>query len=360
MSGQVRQPLALTRLQDWGAEAPQILVVNFCAHSTDLPFGRILYSKAGQFFRKRLQDLGFPQDSIRYTSIIPYAPPLDNHEAFLQGATGIPKELRPHLKVGTKYLKPELACHLAELQAKINSLKPNLIISLGAEACQLLTGQSLTSVRGTVTLASLSNHAQKVIPTFHPAMIFKQAGADALQGADLVKALKESGFPEIVRTRREIFIPELVEECQDWWRENVTQAKVSRVSLDIEGIPARKLITCIGFAASPTKALVIPFLSKTKEGYSYWSHSEEIFVMRFLYSALTSGVEFILQNGAFDTQWLYELLALPTMNYNHDTMLLHHSLYPEMKKGLGFLAGLYTDEPAWKEMVKHSGEKSDG
>jgi hypothetical protein len=29
-------------------------------------------------------------------------------------------------------------------------------------------------------------------------------------------------------------------------------------------------------------------------------------------------------------------------------MLLHHALYPEMQKGLGFLGSIYSNEPAWK------------
>jgi hypothetical protein len=33
-------------------------------------------------------------------------------------------------------------------------------------------------------------------------------------------------------------------------------------------------------------------------------------------------------------------------------MLLHHSLQPEMKKALGFLATIYTEEPSWKFMRK--------
>ena len=33
-----------------------------------------------------------------------------------------------------------------------------------------------------------------------------------------------------------------------------------------------------------------------------------------------------------------------------DTMLLHHALYPEMLKGLGFLGSIYSDEISWKQM----------
>ncbi len=39
----------------------------------------------------------------------------------------------------------------------------------------------------------------------------------------------------------------------------------------------------------------------------------------------------------------------PTM-CDHDSMLLHHALYPEMLKGLGFLGSIYANDIAWKSM----------
>jgi hypothetical protein len=39
-------------------------------------------------------------------------------------------------------------------------------------------------------------------------------------------------------------------------------------------------------------------------------------------------------------------------NMLHDTMLLHHSLFPEMLKGLGFLGSVYTNEQSWKLMSR--------
>ena len=42
-------------------------------------------------------------------------------------------------------------------------------------------------------------------------------------------------------------------------------------------------------------------------------------------------------------------------NAAEDTMLLHHAIHPEMRKGLGFLGSLYTSEPAWK-LMRHRGK----
>jgi hypothetical protein len=39
-----------------------------------------------------------------------------------------------------------------------------------------------------------------------------------------------------------------------------------------------------------------------------------------------------------------------------DTMLLHHSMYPELPKSLGFLGSIYTNEAAWKLMRRDAEE----
>lgn len=350
------------KLEGWGASAPRILVVGFCGHSTDVPFGRVMYSQGGQILRKAFKAAGINWSEVRFETILPFAAPLDQAESLLCGARDIPAALKPYARIGTKFLKPEYFEYLAAFQAKLAQLKPTLVVTLGSEACSLLTGEkSLTEVRGTVLPCSFDS-SYKVLPIYHPSMIFKQASAEVIFNADLRKVQRESGFAGIVRTRREITIPECVEDCREWWRDNVTRGQ--KVTVDIETVPSYRVITCIGFAASPTKALTIPLYCKAKAGGHYWSPSEEVFILRFLKAALEhSSCKLNMQGGAYDVQWIYEQLGIRCYNYEHDTMLLHHSLYPEMKKGLAFLASIYTNEPSWKGMVKFSnkpGEKSDG
>lgn len=55
----------------------------------------------------------------------------------------------------------------------------------------------------------------------------------------------------------------------------------------------------------------------------------------------------LAQNGLYDVQYCIRN-GWPVRNFTHDTMLRHHSLYPEMEKGLGFMGTIYTDEQPWK------------
>ena len=69
------------------------------------------------------------------------------------------------------------------------------------------------------------------------------------------------------------------------------------------------------------------------------------------------------QNFSYDVQYLWRL-GIPVPNWGDDTMIIHHAMQPEMEKGLGFLASIYTDELAWKFMHKkkatdRSGKKED-
>ncbi len=49
----------------------------------------------------------------------------------------------------------------------------------------------------------------------------------------------------------------------------------------------------------------------------------------------------------YDIQYCHRY-GLRVNRYAHDTMIRHHALQPEMEKGLGFLASIYTDEAPWK------------
>ena len=71
---------------------------------------------------------------------------------------------------------------------------------------------------------------------------------------------------------------------------------------------------------------------------------------------LESVIPKVFQNGLFDMQYLARM-GLQVRNALHDTMLLHHVLYPELQKGLGFLGSIYSNEPAWKLMRTHKGEE---
>ena len=102
---------------------------------------------------------------------------------------------------------------------------------------------------------------------------------------------------------------------------------------------------------------MIPFLDSSKTGNgSFWpTQQDEESAWLQVSKLLASRVPKLFQNGMYDLQYLLRL-GLRVNAASHDSMLLHHSIFPEMNKGLGFLGSIYSFEPAWKLMRKHRGD----
>jgi hypothetical protein len=162
---------------------------------------------------------------------------------------------------------------------------------------------------------------------------------------DLDKARRESEFPEIRRPERQIWIEPTLEDLDAYY------CKITgTLAVDIE--THGQEITCIGFGASESLALVIPFHDSRRKGRNYWPTLEAErkawdFVGRVLGDPKISKV---FQNGLFDIAFLWRAVGIKVRGAEHDTMLLHHALLPESLKSLGYLGSLYTDEGAWKQM----------
>lgn len=245
-------------------------------------------------------------------------------------------------KVG-QYLAPEYLPELERLRVELESVKPNLVIALGATACwALLSTNGIGKLRGTVATGSLV--ARKVLPTYHPSGLLKNWANRPIAIADLIKARKEAEFPEVRRPQRFILVNPTIAECREWVATHVRD----ECACDIE--TKFGMIEMIGFSASPQHAMVVPFWDRAKGG-NYWpSAGIEKDARGIVRSILENpSIVKVFQNGCYDIQYLIKEGYRPR-NCSEDTMLLHHALYPEMQKGLGFLGSIYTSEPAWKLM----------
>lgn len=257
----------------------------------------------------------------------------------------------------SKYIRTEFAHHLPRLQAEINEVKPNLILSLGGTALWALTGNSgITRSRGAIcesvrTPMMPGLNPVKVLPTFHPANLLRDPSNREITILDFVKAERESHFPEIRRPRRFIHIEPTLPEIWDFTAQYLLSAQ--RISIDIETVGNQ--ITCIGFAPTTDRALVIPFCDLRKPGGSYWpTEQEEHAAWNYVRGICLLPAEKLFQNGLYDMAFLWRRYGIHCNNVVHDTMLLHHALQPELPKGLGFMGSLYTNEASWKIMGKKS------
>lgn len=247
------------------------------------------------------------------------------------------------------YLRPEYLPEVARLLEEIAISRPNCILAAGNTACwALLRATNISAIRGAVTMAT-AGPPVKVVPTFHPAAVSRQWSWRPITVADIIKAGKEAESAYLNRPERYILInPEMHEVLA--FMDNVLTHPPPLLSVDIE--TQWRMIKCIGFARSRSDALVVPFFTNNRPDPSYWpTFEDEKTAWLVVKSILESPIPKLFQNGTYDLQYLFRA-GIQTRNYLHDTMLMHHSLFPEMRKNLGFMGSIYTNESAWKLMAR--------
>jgi len=259
-------------------------------------------------------------------------------------AEGIPDY--PALAKG--YVRKIYAKELKRLERELFEVNPNIIIALGNTAMWALLGRTMISkLRGVVQYSTHTITDFKILPTYHPAAIFRQWSLRPITILDLMKAKRESEYPDIRRPSRSIWINPTLEDIREFDILYIQNAE--RLAVDIE--TAGSTITCIGFAPKSDLSIVIPFAPPGGTGGTYWT---DTFTYKQVYlivrSILSRPTPKIFQNGLYDIAFLRRAYGIRVRGAEHDTMLLHHALQPESLKGLGFLGSVYTDEGAWKQL----------
>ncbi len=293
-----------------------------------------------------------------------------------------------------QYLREEFLPELDRLYHELEGWKPNLVLAAGNTACwAVLQATNIGSIRGSITSTNFADlragaptitedggqgsealgradametenrrQAQnpasrglqlKCLPTYHPAGVLRSWAWRPIVVADLMKAHREAGFAEIRRPSRRVLVSPTLDEMLAWEAETYKRGCFD-LSIDIE--TEAKQITMVGFARSPSEAMVIPFWDRSKPGYSYWpDHQSEKAAWDCVERLCQCPARKIGQNFIYDLQYLTKFGIQPT-NCSADTMLLHHSLFPEMQKGLAFLGSIYTNEASWKLLRKRKAD----
>jgi len=249
------------------------------------------------------------------------------------------------------YLRAEFGQDIHALYTAIRRIKPNLIVACGELATLAVTHDSkLKFARGRITTSIDACGSIKVLPVLHPRAVMAEIKQEPVLLLDLMKAKRQAAFPEVVRPQRYLHLRPTLEDLETFWQTHIEPS--SSLSMDIE--TKTPLITCVGIAPSPDHCLVIPFFDGEKPNGNYWATArEEKIAWQFVRRCLnTPGKRVFGQNFSYDAQYLWGKMGIPLTSWTDDTMVMHHAMQPEMEKGLGFLASIYTEELAWKFMFK--------
>ncbi len=254
----------------------------------------------------------------------------------------------------SKYVRAQYAPELERLGDELLRVNPNLVVCCGNTPLWSLIGRTgISKIRGTTNLSTHTVAGFKVLGTYHPAAVLRMWDIRSVVVADLIKAERESHFPELNRPPVHVHIDPMIEDLYAFHEEYIVGCSVLSVDIETKGTQ----LTCIGFAPSKDRALVVPIYDRRKQGNSYWpSLEEEIKAWKFIQMVCELPIPKVGQNILFDMAFMWRACGIRLRNVMHDDMLLHHALQPEMLKGLGFLGSLYTDHGPWKHLRKHAEE----
>lgn len=303
---------------------------------------------SGKHLRASLRRAGIDPNECFFTNVFNLQPQPTNDiknlcGKRLEGIPGWPPIVRG------QYVRPEYEQEFVRLEREIVNANPNIIIAVGNTPTWFLQKRTVAITRergGLFETRKIGGKAYKALCTIHPAAVLREWSMNPVFIADLAKAERHSHDPSFVRPAREIWIEPTLEDLAEFERRYMTDP-FQPCGIDIE--TAFGTITEIGFAPSPSHAIVVPFYCRSNG--NYWRKLvDEVAAWQWVEHQLSALRQPVFQNGLYDINYLWRTIGIKTLWAGEDTMLLHHALQPEMKKGLGFLGSVYTDEPPWKTM----------
>lgn len=328
---------------------------------TEGEVGRPFLGSTGWLLDGMLTQAGLSRQDFHLTNVFNLTPRPKNEIINLCGPKALAVAGFPAVQSG-KYILSQYQKEIDRLFAEINEVQPTLIIALGPVAAwALLATTGIKKIRGaplyTAGPAFAAVGRIKVLATYHPTAVARDYGLRPVVLSDFAKAKREMDYPEIRRPRREIWVEPDLTDLAEFERLFIHPSP--DLSIDIE--TAGDQITCVGFAPSRDRAIVIPFVDPTKSSGNYWpTLAEELAAWSYVQRWCGLDKKIVGQNFNYDMHFLLRRYGIAVPHARDDTMLLHHALQPELEKGLAFLGSIYTDEAQWKFMrTKHDTVKKE-
>lgn len=299
--------------------APLLAIVGEAPGGDEERLGQPFVGASGQLLNQMLAHAGIDRAVCYITNLSKVRPPNN--------------DFKSRYYVG-KSPTPELLTLRRLLVEELQRVRPSVVVALGGEPLGALTPLSgITTHRGILT----ESNDLRIVPSLHPAFLLRgQMEQRAVVEADLKKALRQARQPSKPITR---FVTDpTFSQVLD-----LLHTRPKRLALDLE--TTMNLTRIIGLAWSESDAMAIPIM----HGHRHrWSEIEErMIITAFAELMEDETVEKVLQNGMYDCTILAREYGIQVNGIVLDTMLAHHTLYPELLKGLDFQSSIYTDFPMY-------------
>ena len=316
-----------------GPTPARVLVVGDAPNQLDIRTGRPFSGTLGKELFGLLSEGGIEPGRCHYTYAFPVPKPSE-----LVSFTR-KKAQKGETLLFSRPVNPVVLDYQAQLEATIQSVKPELILLFGVYALWLLTGEnSISAWRG-----SMLDHPSGalMIPTYEPGLLWRQADLRYIMRLDVQRAARgRYPAPDERFTIRPSFEAAMT----------ALRALRGRVAWDIE-TTAHTYMVCIGFAWSPHDALSIPLIKPS--GESWWTPEEELALVEAIREvSRRPDVQNVGQNFEYDNTYFAHHYGF-TLPIWHDTLHIQHLLYPGQPKNLSYLSSLYLPyHRHWKDDEK--------
>lgn len=232
------------------------------------------------------------------------------------------------------------------LKSDLNKFQPHCVLLLGGTALWAAGIYHKVNVyRGTLFSGFDSRH--KSIATFAPGYVQKVWDEAPLFQFDVSRACEEAKTKELCLPSRKLE-PSLT--ASEVLAKLAAIKSGTLVSVDIEGgVPNPEEtthknldgVTCIGISTDPLNAFTINL-------QDFDDNTKGIVMREFNKLMSNPDIPKVLQNSLYDYTVLAWLWRINSRNIAHDTMLSGWEIYPELPKGLGTQASIWTKEPYYK------------
>jgi uracil-DNA glycosylase family 4 len=231
------------------------------------------------------------------------------------------------------------------IQEEIDACNPNAIILFGEKTLNYLCNEkTINKQRGSilhVTPELVQNKPIKAVPILSPRDIYidNERPIQTTQW-DINKAFRISQYRGPFKHPGITWIANSATELQNYWSRSQNG---DFLTFDIE--THHGYITCISFCTNGQEAVSVPLL------IGRMPINERAYLYKLTADILKHRIPKVNQNIKYD--WtVVERFGFKVHNIVGDTMLMAHTIYPELPKGLDFLTSIYTDQPYYKDEGK--------
>jgi len=326
----------------------KIMLVGEAPGETEEKRGLPFVGSAGNMLKKLLRHSGINYQTCYVTNVVNERPPGNNFNHFYDDAKR---------RIPSKRLED----YWDTLRQKIERVKPNVVVPLGAEALRAITGQTgIAQWRGTMMFF----RGIKVIPTYHPSYIMRCYSDHPVTEIDFAKALVESKTAKYqsavpITTITKPYLQQTLE-----WLHAASESNKLGFDIEIAGDRIRCIgiarhlwggisSICIPFIKFPSSDMIQPSSSSiikigskgSSSATSYWTRRNEAIVLEKIAQLMAnSKIKKVGQNSiSFDAPRIMNDFKIPIYNHYLDTLHAWHVLYPEMKMSLSFLVSILTN-----------------